>query len=356
MALNRRSGATGSAGGVDGMADGERTGHRAAPGAVVAVGVVAALAVAALVLRPEEGLLHSGRGPLGRMGFVTILAAGAWTLGVWTVVRDLRHRFGAGRLSLPPREERLRDAAARLLFAAAGVVGVLAVVLHRFSTGGGTTGAPPALETEPAPLPSLAVTPPPPRPPREPSEHSALPVYAVLAVLAAVVVVLVVVAVVRRLRRFGLRVPQRPGTAGAVAGDDDARLLLSAVDSGRRALAGADDDARAAVIACYAAMEDALVASGVPRHASDSPADLLTRAADAGFAPGPAAPRLTALFREARYSSHPMDGTHREAAAAALEEIASLLRDAGAGADTGADTRADTRADTGTAPAPEARR
>jgi hypothetical protein len=74
-------------------------------------------------------------------------------------------------------------------------------------------------------------------------------------------------------------------------------------------------------------MEDALAASGVPRHASDSPADLLTRAADAGFAPGPAAPRLTALFREARYSSHPMDGAHREAAAGALEEIASLLRE-----------------------------
>ncbi|MFD6190518.1 DUF4129 domain-containing protein [Streptomyces sp. NPDC060275] len=71
----------------------------------------------------------------------------------------------------------------------------------------------------------------------------------------------------------------------------------------------------------------ALAASGVPRHASDSPADLLTRAAGAGRTPGPAAPRLTALFREARYSSHPMDGSHRKAAADALEEIAALLRD-----------------------------
>ncbi|MFD4262867.1 DUF4129 domain-containing protein [Streptomyces sp. NPDC058534] len=84
---------------------------------------------------------------------------------------------------------------------------------------------------------------------------------------------------------------------------------------------------RSRVIACYAAMEDALVASGVRRHASDSPADLLTRAADAGLAPSPAAPRLTTLFREARYSSHPMGPSHREAAAGALEEIASLLQD-----------------------------
>ncbi|MFJ3365636.1 DUF4129 domain-containing protein [Streptomyces anthocyanicus] len=152
-----------------------------------------------------------------------------------------------------------------------------------------------------------------------------MPVYVVLVLLAAVVVVLVVVAVVRRLRRFGLRVPQRPGLPGTEPQDDDTRLLLSAVHSGRRALSGTDEDARAAVIACYAAMEDALAASGVRRQASDSPADLLTRAADAGFAPGPAGPRLTALFREARYSSHPMDGAHRAAAGAALEEIASLL-------------------------------
>ncbi|OSC57422.1 hypothetical protein B5181_32425, partial [Streptomyces sp. 4F] len=55
--------------------------------------------------------------------------------------------------------------------------------------------------------------------------------------------------------------------------------------------------------------------------------DLLSRAVAAGLAPGPAAPRLTALFREARFSSHPMDASHREAAADALEEIASMLLD-----------------------------
>ncbi|MET7324614.1 DUF4129 domain-containing protein [Streptomyces sp. NPDC005549] len=307
------------------MERGERTAHRAAPGVWVAAGVVAALALAALALRPAEGLLHSGRGPLGDWGFVAIGASVAWTFGAWTVVRNLRHRFGADRFSLPPHEERLREIAAPLLLAATGVIGVLAMVLHRFSSGDDTTAPPPPLATDPMPTPAL-VTPAPRQRPGA-TDHSSLPLYLVLALLAAVAVVLVVVAVVRRLRRFGLRVPQRPDRAGTLTGDDDARLLLSAVDSGRRALAGTGDDARAAVIACYAAMEDALAASGVPRRASDSPADLLTRAADAGFVPGPAAPRLTALFREARYSSHPMDGTHREAAAGALEEIASLLRD-----------------------------
>ncbi|WP_308401197.1 DUF4129 domain-containing protein [Streptomyces sp. AC512_CC834] len=307
------------------MEHGERTRHRAGPGAVVAAGVVGALAVAALALRPAEGLLHSGTGPLGHWGFVVIVGSIAWSLAALTVVKRFRPRFGADRPSLPPREERLREVAAPLLLAATGVVGVLAMVLHRFSTGDTTTGPPLPLATEPPATPSF-VTPPPRDRTGDPTGHSSLPLYLVLALLAAVVVVLVVVAVVRRLRRVGLRVPQRPGPAGTAPEGDDARLLLSAVHSGRRALADTDD-ARAAVIACYAAMEDALVASGVPRHASDSPTDLLTRAVGAGLAPGSAAPRLTALFREARYSSHPMDGSHREAAADALKEIASLLQD-----------------------------
>ncbi|MEV4046285.1 DUF4129 domain-containing protein [Streptomyces sp. NPDC049744] len=307
------------------MERGERTAHRAAPGVWVAAGVVGALALAALALRPAEGLLHSGRGPLGHWGFVAIGASVVWTFGVWSIVQNLRHRFGADRVSMPPAEERLREAAAPLLLAATGVVGVLALVLHRFSTGGSTSGPPLPRATDPMPVPTLP--PPPPQGRQDSTDHSSLPLYLVLALLAAVAVVLVVVAVVRRLRRFGLRVPQRPGLAGAATGDDDARLLLSAVHSGRRALADTGEDSRAAVIACYAAMEDALAASGVPRHASDSPADLLARAADAGYAPGSAAPRLTALFREARYSSHPMDASHRRAAADCLEEIASLLGD-----------------------------
>ncbi|MFC8867172.1 DUF4129 domain-containing protein [Streptomyces sp. NPDC057148] len=306
------------------MEHGGRPGRRAVPGAVVAAGVVAALAVAALVLRPEEGLLDSdGKGPLGHWGFVAIGASVAWTVAVMKAVQRLRPRFNSYRAALPPGEERLREIAAPLLLAGAGVIGVLALVLHRFSTGGAQPTPPPVV---PTPLPTQPV-PGEPIPGQErgdPGHDASLALYLVLGLLAAVVVVLVVMAVVRRLRRLGLRVPQRPGLTAPVAEDDDARLLLSAVRSGRRALADTGD-ARAAVIACYAGMEDALVASGVPRHASDSPADLLDRAVTAGLAPGPAAPRLTALFREARFSSHSMDASHREAAADALEEIDSLL-------------------------------
>ncbi|AQS66835.1 DUF4129 domain-containing protein [Streptomyces pactum] len=307
------------------MEQGGRARRRVVPGAVVAVSVVGALAVAALALRPAEGLLHSGKGPLGHWGIVAIGSSVAWAVGVMTAVKRLRPRFDTYRAALPPGEERLREIAAPLLLVGAGAIGVLALVLHRFSRGS-PQSTPPPITPVPAPTRPDPGRPLPSADSGDPAHPWSLPLYLVLGLLAAVVVVVVTVAVVRRLRRLGLRVPQRPGLPGSVTEDDDARLLLSAVRSGRRALA-ATGDARAAVIACYAGMEDALVASGVPRHVSDSPADLLTRAVDAGLAPGPAAPRLTALFREARYSSHPMDASHRGAAAGALEDIASLLRD-----------------------------
>ncbi|MFF8682667.1 DUF4129 domain-containing protein [Streptomyces sp. NPDC015237] len=303
------------------MKHGEQTRRRAVPGAVVAAGVVGALAVAALVLRPADGLLRSGQGPLGHWGIVAIGSSVAWAVGVMLAVERLRPRIAADRGPLTPGEERLRRAAVPLLLAGPGVIGVLALVMHRFNHRSTSPDPPVDMPPPVSPPPGLG---------RADSEGGSghgysLPLYVLLGLPAAVVVVVVVVLVVRRLRRRGLTVPALPERSGAPAEDEDARLLLSAVHSGRRALADSGD-ARTAVIACYAAMEDALVASGLRRHASDSPADLLTRAADAGLAPGPAAPRLTALFREARYSSHPMGHPHREAAAGALEEIASLLR------------------------------
>ncbi|MEV5014351.1 DUF4129 domain-containing protein [Streptomyces sp. NPDC053780] len=303
------------------MEHGEHGRRRAVPGAVVAAGVVGALAVAALVLRPAEDLLHSGKGPLGHWGIVAIGSSVAWALGIMLAVQRLRPRIAADRAPLTPGEERLRRAAVPLLLAGPGVIGVLALVMHRFNHRSTSPSPPMDMPPPVSPPPGLGRA-----DSGQGSGHgSSLPLYVLLGLLAAVVVVVVVVLVVRRLRRRGLTVPALPERSGAPAEDEDARLLLSAVHSGRRALADTGD-ARTAVIACYAAMEDALVASGVRRHASDSPADLLTRAADAGLAPGPAAPRLTTLFREARYSSHSMGPPHREAAADALEEIASLLQ------------------------------
>jgi len=107
---------------------------------------------------------------------------------------------------------------------------------------------------------------------------------------------------------------------------DDEPGLREAVESGYSALRGLDD-ARAAIIACYLAMEDSLARAGTPRGTADTPDELLTRAAGRGLVRGGAAARLTALFYEARFSSHPMQQADRDDAERSLAELAASLGD-----------------------------
>ena len=123
----------------------------------------------------------------------------------------------------------------------------------------------------------------------------------------------------RRLRRpVALRDP----------GDDfiveDPERLREAVESGRSALRTVDD-ARAAIIACYLAMETSLAERGTARGVAGTPGELLTRATESGMVRGTAAGRLTALFYEARFSSHPLGHRQRDAAERALDELAADL-------------------------------
>ncbi len=140
-------------------------------------------------------------------------------------------------------------------------------------------------------------------------------------ILYALLIVAIVAAVVvsiwwsTRLRR-----PAAP----LVIEDVSTEELREAVDEGRAALAGIDD-ARAAIIACYVAMERRLADRGTARGAADTPDELLARAVAAGVVRGGAAGRLTALFYEARFSTHPLGAGQRDAASAALDELAAEL-------------------------------
>jgi hypothetical protein len=116
---------------------------------------------------------------------------------------------------------------------------------------------------------------------------------------------------------------RRPA-APLVIVDTSAEELREAVESGRAALAELDD-ARAAIIACYVAMERSLAERGTQRSVADTPDELLARAVAAGTVRGPAASRLTALFYEARFSTHPLAARQRAAAGAALDELADEL-------------------------------
>jgi hypothetical protein len=101
-------------------------------------------------------------------------------------------------------------------------------------------------------------------------------------------------------------------------------LYALLVESGRSALRTLDD-ARAAIIASYVAMERSLADRGTARGVADTPDELLARATSGNIVRGAAPARLTALFYEARFSSHPMDQAQRQAAVQALDELADAL-------------------------------
>jgi Domain of unknown function (DUF4129) len=136
----------------------------------------------------------------------------------------------------------------------------------------------------------------------------------VLAIVAAIVICVIV------LRRWTGYAPE----AVLEPEDDDEEKLRDAVESGRAALRELGD-ARAAIIACYLAMERSLASAGAARAAAETPDELLARAAGAGLVHGEAAGRLTALFYEARFSSHPLPASSKAAAQRALSELAASL-------------------------------
>jgi hypothetical protein len=79
-------------------------------------------------------------------------------------------------------------------------------------------------------------------------------------------------------------------------------------------------------------METSLAERGATRAVADTPDELLARATASGLVRGTATARLTVLFYEARFSSHPMDRGQRDAAEQALDELAAALASpAGAG-------------------------
>jgi Domain of unknown function (DUF4129) len=165
--------------------------------------------------------------------------------------------------------------------------------------------------------------PPPPIRPHLPPAHGGtgiwVPIlYTVLALVLAAAVVVCVILLRRRTR----------GTTwadgGEIAEDEPAEQLRRAVRSGQAALSEIDD-ARLAIIACYVAMERSLARAGAVRAAAETPDELLSRAAAAGIVGGTEAAALTALFYEARFSSHPLPGAKRHQAQRALDVLAVAL-------------------------------
>jgi hypothetical protein len=123
-----------------------------------------------------------------------------------------------------------------------------------------------------------------------------------------------------------LTLPARRKRSARAQPKDGTRLaaLLASLAAGSEAL-DAGGDPRAAIIACYAAMERGFAAAGSAPAVADTPAEVLARATRAGLIrPGPAQ-TLTGLFRRARYSTHPMTSADSRVAADALSQMRSDL-------------------------------
>jgi len=265
-------------------------------------------------------------GPLRAQG-VAIGIALEVVLGVLLVItlrRDRAERQAAAARPYSEADEEIGVPAA-LRFAlkwllGGGMVAIAAVLisnlhLHFFIK-------PHPLPVRPAPFPRRRTT-----VPHAPQPTFHFPLGAVLYTL----VVLVIVAAVAISLWWAAR-QLRPALPAAILGEADAEELREAVESGRQAFAELDD-ARAAIIACYLAMERSLADQGAARGVADTPDELLARVVSAGIVRGAGARRLTGLFYEARFSTHPLGRAERDAASAALDELAAELG-AGAGVAT----------------------
>jgi hypothetical protein len=257
-------------------------------------------------------------GPLHAQG-VAIGIALEVVLGVllvMTVRRDRAERQAAATRPYSEADDEIGVPAA-LRFAlkwllGGGMVAIAAVLISNLQLH--FLIKPHSLPARPAPIPRRITVP---RAP-QPAYHFPLgPILYGLLVFLIVAAVAISLWWASRLRHLAL--PRLLPDA-----EDDTEELREAVESGRLAFAELDD-ARAAIIACYLAMERSLADRGAARGAADTPDELLGRVISAGIVRGAAARRLTGLFYEARFSTHPLGRAERDAASAALDELAAEL-------------------------------
>lgn len=146
-----------------------------------------------------------------------------------------------------------------------------------------------------------------------------------MATTAVLVVVTVIATVVAGLRRP--RAQSVPVTGEAVPAAAGPEPLAVAAERGLAEVGNLNLQPREAIIACYAAMEQALAgAPDAAPQASDTPSEVLARAVGNRALSPASASELVALFTEARFSTHVMTEQHRQAAERALRSVLDELR------------------------------
>ncbi|WP_242903652.1 DUF4129 domain-containing protein [Actinomadura terrae] len=270
---------------------------------LAAVGALLVLAGLALALRRDHRLPGPGDRSAGIVAGVLVLVVACWVVAYLFLARTSRSRVTALAFST----------------AAFGVLAVVVMVSAPSRSPSAeceTVGT--HCEQEPMPTPTSPAVFETPRPHHR-AGRGTVPI-GVLLLGAAVITVVAVAAL--GYRRRSARVAEPSG--------DEPRsgALRTAVEAAGYALSTGDAP-REAVIACYAAMEQALARSGAGPRPSDSPAEVLGRAAARGLIRGENAEALTELFRRARFSRHPVTDDDvrraRDALAAVRDDLGGVL-------------------------------
>lgn len=108
--------------------------------------------------------------------------------------------------------------------------------------------------------------------------------------------------------------------------EDAHRELVTATQDQLAALQGGEP--RNAIVACWVALEDAVERAGVARDPAETSTEFTERVVHRVTLDGRAVGDLAALYREARFSQHPMAEQHRERAIALLTRLAEQLQQA----------------------------
>ena len=163
---------------------------------------------------------------------------------------------------------------------------------------------------------------PPPAPPRSGTEDLSrlVTLLIVLVVLAVCLVVIVSFRLALRRRRLRGDRPVRAGPppiAVEVPIEDES---LGEVLEDRLAAVG-EGSPRNAIVAAWVRLEEFAAAQGLRRQPADTPAEFVARALASYSLDAAALDRLADLYREARFSEHPITERHRDDARECLARL-----------------------------------
>ncbi len=307
------------------MPDIDRTTRRTAT--VLVLLVIAAVAVRGhLPGTARAQAPPSSDSPASLIALVVLLAVGlaGFAVAVLTAPRkpaDPGAGDGIGRLELRGLRVRLRWRW-MLLAIAAILAWLLVLILITRLTATPVLPAPAPTTQTPAPPSSV--------PNRRPDPTGSGPsAFGYLAATTVALLIIVGFGIARQARRAGVAPgPAQDGIRSAAHRfPRGPERLARAAELGLEEIGDLSRDPRAAIIACYVAMERALAhAPGAVPLASDTPSEVLARAVQHHALSADSATELVELFTEARFSPHVMNEDHREAAIQALHRVLAELR------------------------------